>query len=209
MRTLATSRRSRLATALAATMLLATMTACAHDDGEDVASASGASSASTKQSGSAKASEDFVQCLIDAGVEAGLDKDGLVSVGGPDEGVAASVGADGEISKLELAGVDITAQYDTCLEKVPDYNPSDEPKKNEKDAAIQAEAAQKWVECVRKNGIPDMKDPVDGGVFVPETVTGDAMTSALAACPLTDEFTIVFTGTPDQSALDALAAAQS
>jgi hypothetical protein len=208
--TITSSTRTRLATALAATVLVATMAACGQNDGTEVASASKQPSTTSTPSSSAHAAEDFARCLTEAGVDASVTPEGTVSLGDPNSPPSIKGDTSGGIAEITVDGVDVTSQYNDCLAQVPDYDPFDEPEENEADVAAKNEAAQKWVDCARKNGLPTLEDPVKGSVVLDESVTGDAMTSTLKACPLEkDSFDIFFAGQPDQAVLDALMARES
>lgn len=205
------SPRARGPLATATVLALCGLIAACSPDAADVASLSSPDADPAATSGDGSSTDpagEFAACLRDNGVaDVTLDDDG-VKVGGPEASVTSSIDDSGNMTTMEVNGVDISAAWNTCTAQVPAYEELRTAEVEEMMPQFE-EAAWNWVQCARDNGFTQFADPTDGVLVLPDGLTVEQATAVVAACPLDDVGAISSSGDLDAAVLDAFSTSSS
>jgi hypothetical protein len=162
--------------------------------------------------------EDMVRCLKDKGVDSELAAGGPIGYGEAefrmiwpiiesegsafnmpgtggmgDPEIVEKLGLDGDKPYLYTAGQDLTAELVACIDETGYFMPEPkfDPREEEADKQLIADASNTWAVCARQNGLPDVKDAkveADNWATVPSalvsgSVTVDELKAVLVQCP--------------------------
>ncbi|MGW5449425.1 hypothetical protein [Streptomyces asiaticus] len=170
----------RIAVAVLATGAALTVTACStesEDKAPRVAGDQGKQNAKDKSRDQRAVAQAYIQCMRDQGQEVKVDEQGRIAV--PAAGPNDATGGGGKQGKV--AGGDLLKAMDKCDTKVPGMK-----QLRDKGNTETLKQARGLVDCLRKNGIPDMPDPDPknkGAVSAPgNTASQEKWTKAIGTC---------------------------
>ncbi|TMU98520.1 hypothetical protein [Streptomyces sp. DASNCL29] len=170
----------RIAVAVLAAGAALTVTACStepEDKAPRVAGDQGKQNAKGKSQDQGAIAQAYAQCMRDQGQEAKVDEQGHIAV--PAAGTEDTGGPGGR--QGAEAGDDLLKAIKKCDVKVPGMK-----QLRDKDDTERLKQARGLVDCLRKNGIPDIPDPdpKDRGAFSApgDTTSSGKWTKAIGIC---------------------------
>ncbi|MFE9001403.1 hypothetical protein ACFYOY_04535 [Streptomyces sp. NPDC007875] len=169
----------RIALAVLATGAALTMTACStepEDKAPRVAGDQGKQNAKGKTQDQGAITQAYAQCMRDQGQEVKVDEQGRIAV--PAAGTEDTGGPGG---KQDAEAGELDKAMKKCDVKVPGMK-----QLRDKGDVERLKQARGLVDCLRKNGIPDMPDPDPkdrGAISAPgETTSSEKWTKASGIC---------------------------